>query len=213
MQNKKTLVYQLLIIALLVSLTCISDPAAAPVAGKTVAWNGWKKIKPTEIKENAIELINVYKGLLTMGTKEEHNSMTIGWGSLGVLWGKPVYTVYVSSSRFSYTLLEKYDTFTVSFLNKSDMKDVMYLGTHSGRDGDKISKTSLHLNYTPNGTPMFEDAFMVIECKKIYGGPYDPAKFGDVPKGFYGHRPTGVHSEYVGEILNVFVKEENRTEK
>ena len=252
MSDKRTLVYQLLVIVLLIALVCmvccksgmcgknscpktseIAQTAAATVPQEQAAakaepqeqaaaktepkgtdvGNGWRRLKPSEIQENPIMLIDVYKGLLAMGNREEHNAMTIGWGSLGVLWSTPVYTVYVSSSRYSYKLLEKYDTFTVSFLNKSHLKDVMYLGHHSGRDGDKISKTNLHLSYTQNGNPMFDEAFMVIECRKIYGGPYDSTKFGDVPKQIYGRASFGVHSEYVGEIMNVFVKDENRVEK
>ena len=231
MKDKKTLVYQLLCIALLIALigtilcrkstatpaepTTLPAPAEAPQAAPQdiPPGNGWKKIAPSEIQDNAIDLIDNYKGILAMGNKDEHNAMTIGWGTLGVLWGKPIYTVFVSSSRFSYTLLEKYDTFTVTFFNKSHIKDVMYLGHHSGRDGDKISKTSLHLNYTEAGNPIFDEAFLVIECRKIYAAPFDSAKLQPAQKEFYEKRQIGIHSEYVGEILNVFVKEENRVEK
>ena len=231
MKDKKTLVYQLFCIALLIVLmgtilcrksasatiepTTLPAPAEAPqaVLQDIPPSNGWKKIAPSEISDNAIDLIDNYKGILAMGNKDEHNAMTIGWGTLGVLWGKPIYTVFVSSSRFSYTLLEKYDTFTVTFFNKSHMKDVMYLGHHSGRDGDKISKTSLHLSYTDLGNPIFDEAFLVIECRKIYAAPFDSAKLQPAQKEFYEKRQIGIHSEYVGEILNVFVKEENRVEK
>ena len=236
MKDKKTLVYQLLCIALLIALICTTlcknfhspsnsstalEPSAQPAPTEvpsaspqgTDIGNGWKRIAPSEIQDNAIDLIDNYKGILAMGNQKEHNAMTIGWGTLGVLWGRPIYTVFVSSSRFSYTLLEKYDTFTVTFFNKSHMKDVMYLGHHSGRDGDKISKTSLHLNYTEAGNPIFDEAFLVLECRKIYAAPFDSAKLQPAQKEFYEKRQIGVHSEYVGEILNVFVKEENRVEK
>ena len=228
MKDKKTLVYQLLCIALLIALIgtilCRKSvfapveptaPAEAPQATPqtTQPNTGWKKISPSEIADNSIDLIDNYKGILAMGDKDEHNAMTIGWGTLGVLWGKPIYTVFVSSSRFSYTLLEKYDTFTVTFFNKSHMKDVMYLGHHSGRDGDKISKTNLPLSYTEAGNPIFDEAFLVIECRKIYAAPFDTARLPSAVKDFYEKRKIGVHTEYVGEILNVFVKEENRLEK
>ncbi len=229
MKDKMTPVYQLLCIALLIALIgtalCKKStpaesteptaqqpaPSAPPPSVPTV--NGWEKIAPSEITDNAIDLIDNYKGILAMGNKEEHNAMTIGWGTLGVLWGKPIYTVFVSSSRFSYTLLEKYDTFTVTFFNKSHMKDVIYLGHHSGRDDDKIRKTSLHLNYTEAGNPIFDEAFLVIECRKIYAAPFDSSKLLPEQKEFYEKRQIGIHTEYVGEILNVFVKEENRVEK
>ena len=229
MKDKKTLVYQLLCIALLIALigtilcskSTHAEPTAQPAAlpAPTAApqplspASGWKKISPSEIADNSIDLIDNYKGILAMGNKDEHNAMTIGWGTLGVLWGKPIYTVFVSSSRYSYTLLEKYDTFTVTFFNKSHTKDVMYLGHHSGRDGDKISKTNLHLSYTDAGNPIFDEAFLVIECRKIYAAPFDTTRLPSAVKDFYEKRKIGVHTEYVGEILNVFVKEENRTEK
>ena len=231
MKDKSTLVYQLLCIVLLVALICtalckkstttsaeqtaLPTPAVeAPVAPQTtLTTSGWKRIAPSEIPDNSIDLIDNYKGILAMGNKEEHNAMTIGWGTLGVLWSTPIYTVFVSSSRYSYNLMEKYDTFTVTFFNKSHMKDVMYLGHHSGRDGDKIRKTSLHLNYTEAGNPIFDEAFLVIECRKIYAAPFDSAKLLPEQKDFYEKRQIGIHSEYVGEILNVFVKEENRVEK
>ena len=232
-----TLVYQLLCIALLIALICTAlckkststastEPTAVPNAVPTAqqpapsapppavpTTSGWKRIAPSEIPDNAIDLIDNYKGILAMGNKEEHNAMTIGWGTLGVLWSTPIYTVFVSSSRYSYTLMEKYDTFTVTFFNKSHMKDVMYLGHHSGRDGDKISQTNLHLSYTDTGNPIFDEAFLVIECRKIYAAPFDIAKLPQGMKDFYEKRKIGVHTEYVGEILNVYVKDENRVEK
>ena len=229
MKDKKTLVYQLLCIVLLIALIgtilCSKSTHAEPTAQPAPAEasqvtsqaaptdTGWKKISPSAIADNSIDLIDNYKGILAMGNKDEHNAMTIGWGTLGVLWGKPIYTVFVSSSRYSYTLLEKYDTFTVTFFNKSHMKDVMYLGHHSGRDGDKISKTNLHLSYTEAGNPIFDEAFLVIECRKIYAAPFDTARLPSAVKDFYEKRKIGVHTEYVGEILNVYVKEENRAEK
>ena len=231
MKDKSTLVYQLLCIALLIALICTAlckkctttsaEPTALPTpAGEppvapqsTPTPSGWKRIAPSEIPDNSIDLIDNYKGILAMGNKEEHNAMTIGWGTLGVLWSTPIYTVFVSSSRYSYNLMEKYDTFTVTFFNKSHMKDVMYLGHHSGRDGDKISQTNLHLSYTEAGNPIFDEAFLVIECRKIYAAPFDIAKLPQGMKDFYEKRKIGVHTEYVGEILNVYVKDENRVEK
>ena len=171
---------------------------------------GWRTIAPGEIKDNSVELIANINGILAMGNKEEHNAMTIGWGSFGVLWRKPIYTVYVSSSRFSHSLMEKNDTFTVSFFNKSHKEDVMYLGHHSGRDGDKISKTKFHLNYTDGGNPIFDEAFLVLECRKIYSAPFDYDKIDKDCRKMYDGGRMGIHTEYVGEIINVYVNDANR---
>ena len=41
------------------------------------------------------------------------NTMTIGWGSLGVVWGKPVFSVLVRPSRYTFDLLEASGEFSV----------------------------------------------------------------------------------------------------
>ncbi len=239
-ENKATIIYQLLSCALIVTLVCmvmrnggkakVQDGEDA-VSGATAAYGheggeqpeeaepaeaqpeqGWRQVVPSEIKDNPIELLDGYKGILAMGNEEEHNAMTIGWGALGMLWGRPVLSVFVSSSRFSHSLMEKNGMFTVSFFNKTHFDDVMYLGRHSGRDGDKISKTSLHLTYTKDGNPMFEEAFMVIECRKIYGAPFDVGRIAPEASRIYANG-LGMHSEYVGEIVSVHVNDANRAEQ
>ena len=57
--------------------------------------------------------------LLTAGGKEKFNTMTISWGGLGTLWGKPVATVYVRESRYTHEFMDREDYFTVSFYPES----------------------------------------------------------------------------------------------
>ena len=102
------------------------------------------------------------------------------------------------------------ETYTVSFLSKEHRDDVIYLGTHSGRDGDKISQTSLTLAYTENGTPYFEEAFMVIECRKQYGAPFEASRLGEIPAGFYDRSRVTIHSAYAGQIMQILVNDDNR---
>jgi len=47
------------------------------------------------LRHNAFTLIGDDCFLLTAGTPERWNTMTAGWGGLGVLWRKPVVFVYV----------------------------------------------------------------------------------------------------------------------
>ena len=190
--------------------TTTATPKPAPATATAAPYVGWRTIAPGEIKDNSIELIANINGILAMGNKDEHNAMTIGWGTFGVLWRKPIYTVYVSSSRFSHSLMEKNNMFTISFFNKSHKDDVMYLGHHSGRDGDKISKTKFHLNYTEDGNPIFDEAFLVIECRKIYSAPFDYEKIDKDCRKMYDGGRVGIHTEYVGEIVNVYVNDANR---
>lgn len=164
------------------------------------------EIKPEAIKENAIELFDREWALVTAGVPGDVNTMTISWGSLGELWNKPVVTVYVSSSRYTYEFMERNDHFTVAFFPPECRGALQYLGSHSGRDGDKIQASGLTLVWLESGLPSFEEADMVIEARKIYGAPFDEKGFGDVPRKFYVPGRMGIHSVYIGEIEHVWVR-------
>ena len=165
-----------------------------------------KEIQPTEIKENPIELFDQKWALVTAGEPGNVNTMTISWGSLGELWGKPVVTVYVSSSRFTHEFMERNGHFTVAFFPPECREALMYLGSHSGRDSDKITESGLTLEFLESGLPSFEEADMVIEARKLYGAPFTEEGFGDVPAQLYASGRMGVHSVYVGEIEHVWVR-------
>lgn len=165
-----------------------------------------REIKPVEIKENPIELFDRKWALVTAGVPGEVNTMTISWGSLGELWGRPVVTVYVSSSRYTHDFMEKNGNFTVTFFPEEQRGTLQYLGSHSGRDGDKIAESGLTLEWLESGLPSFEEADMIIEARKIYGAPFDGSGFGDVPSRLYASGRMGVHSVYVGEIEHVWVR-------
>ena len=86
-------------------------------------------------------------------------------------------------------------------------KVLNYMGTKSGRDGDKAQALGLHTAYTANGTPYYTEASMVIECKIMYAAPFDPQYFkSDVPKNMYSNFPAGIHSMYIGEVINAWKK-------
>ena len=165
-----------------------------------------KEIDPTGIKENAIGLFDREWALVTAGVPGDVNTMTISWGSLGELWNKPVVTVYVSSSRYTHEFMERNGHFTVAFFPPECRGALQYLGSHSGRDGDKIKDSGLTLEWLESGLPSFKEADMVIEARKIYGAPFDVDGFGDVPAQMYATGRMGVHSEYVGEIEHVWVR-------
>lgn len=165
-----------------------------------------REIKPTEIPGNPIQLFDEQWALVTAGVPGDVNTMTISWGSLGELWNKPVVTVYVSSSRYTHEFMEKYDHFTVAFFPSEYRDALQYLGSHSGRDGDKITASGLTLEFLDSGLPSFAEASMVIEARKIYGAPFDIKGFGDVPTRTYASGRMGIHSEYVGEIEHVWVR-------
>ena len=181
-----------------------TDTAADAVIPESKA-KEWQKVDPVELRINPFTLFTDAMAL-TVGTKDKMNSMTIGWGGLGVLWGKerPVVTVYVEKRRYTHQFMEDNDYFTVEAFDKDYDKALQYLGTVSGRDEDKIKGSGLTLKMTDLGTPAFEEGNLILECRKIYGAPFNPDGFGDVPKEVYSDRP--LHSIYIGEIVNAYIK-------
>lgn len=179
-----------------------AQTATVPAADE----KAWRKVEPSELHENAFNLFSDAMAL-TVGKGDKVNAMTIGWGGLGVLWGKdrPVVTVYVEKRRYTHEFMEANEYFTVEAFGK-DYADVLkYLGTVSGRDEDKIKGSGLTLKTCEAGAPAFEEGRLILECRKIYGAPFDPSGFGDVPKEVYSDRP--LHSVYIGEIVNAYVRE------
>ena len=169
--------------------------------------NGFKKFNVKEdFTENGFQWFQEAE-LLAAGTKEKSNAMTIGWGGIGTLWGRPAMTVYVAEKRYTKEFMDKAEYFTVMAFDVEKSNVLNYMGTKSGRDGDKALALGLHTAYTANGTPYYTEANMVIECKLMYAAPFDPNGFrSDVPKNMYGHFPAGIHTMYIGEVINAWKK-------
>jgi nitroreductase/flavin reductase (DIM6/NTAB) family NADH-FMN oxidoreductase RutF len=166
----------------------------------------WKQMDVKRFRENPFDFFSNALAL-TVGTKEKMNSMTIGWGGLGVLWGRerPVVTVYVEKRRYTHSFMEENEYFTVESFGPEQQKVLEYLGHVSGRDEDKIKGSGLTVKFTDLGTPMFDEGRLVLECKKLYGAPFNPEGFGELAKEEYSKRP--LHSVYIGEIVNAWIKE------
>ena len=179
--------------------------------------NGFKKFNVREdFTENGFQWFHDAE-LLAAGDKEKSNAMTIGWGGIGTLWGRTALTVYVAEKRYTKEFMDKAEYFTVMAFDAKDSRSaeerlqgkkiLNYMGTKSGRDGDKAQALGLHTAYTANGTPYYTEATMVIECKIMYAAPFDPQYFkSDAPKNMYANFPAGIHSMYIGEVVNAWKK-------
>lgn len=151
-------------------------------------------------KKNIYE--NLHKGaLVTAGTINSFNTMTIGWGVTGVLWGKDVFIVYVRPSRYTYKFMEENEYFTVSFYDDAYKKELGYLGTKSGRDTAKVKD----VGFTPievGESISFKEANLTILCKKIYIQDLEQDKFlSEVNERYY--KDGDVHRYYIGEIIDI----------
>ena len=130
------------------------------------------------IQTNPFEKFSKEWALVTAGTKEKFNSMTIGWGTMGTLWSTPVVTVFVKPIRYTWQFLEKSDYFTVSFYDPKYKKALGIMGSKSGRDCDKVKEAGLTPKFLENGIT-FEEAKETYVCKKIYFEQFNREK---IPK-------------------------------
>ena len=113
---------------------------------------------------------------LTVSHGGRDNTMTIGWGSLGVIWGKPIFSVLVRPSRFTYGLLEASGEFTVSVPLTDMSKALGICGSKSGRDIDKFAAAELQkMQGIKISTPVIGGAGLHYECKVLFKQPMNPA--------------------------------------
>jgi len=144
--------------------------------------------------------------LLTAGdfAAGEFNTMAIGWGGLGNMWGKPFAHVVVRPTRYSHEFMEKYNTFTICVFPEKYAKAVQLLGAKSGRDGDKIAESGLTpIASAKIAAPGFAEADLILECRQIYRDEIDPCGF--IDKKIDRNYPLkDYHSVFYGEVLAVF---------
>ncbi|OHD57098.1 MAG: flavin reductase [Spirochaetes bacterium GWF1_51_8] len=166
---------------------------------------GFQSIRPEELTGNPFEMIGTRWMLIGAGNKEQHNMMTASWGTFGVLWFKPVVTVYVRPSRHTYGLLETNTLFTLSFFPETYREALNFCGSFSGRDVDKTRDCKLTALETDNGTICFAESDLIIECRKIYFHDLVPANFLDdgIEKNYHG---SDYHRVYYGEITGIYRK-------
>ena len=168
---------------------------------------GYKEVNlKEEFTDNAFTFFSRAPILLS-GDKTEHNAMTIGWGSLGNYLGynRLTVSVYVAPARYTYEFMERYPRFTI--MEFDDERVAQYMGSHSGRDGDKAAALGLHVAYTPSGTPYYTEAKTVIECEIITAFHQQEKDFrNDAPRQFYERFSAGIHAVYIGEIIGAWKK-------
>ena len=159
-----------------------------------------------EKKYDVFSMFNDRWALVTAGSLEDYNTMTIGWGSLGTIWGpphkgKPIVTVYVSPARYTHSYLEENDYFTVSFFPEEYRKDLAILGSRSGRDGDKVALTALEPVAVEHGVD-FRQAELTFVCKKLYSHQFELEQVPtEVADWIYTRVPP--HTMFIGEVVDV----------
>ena len=151
--------------------------------------------------------------LITTKNGDFVNSMTIGWGHIGIEWSKPIFVAYVRESRYTKTMLENHGEFTINVpVGNVDSNILAVCGRKSGRDMDKIKELGLHLVESDViAVPGIEELPLTLECKVIYKQKQDLSVIPeDILKRYYPADETGFqdyHYAYYGEIVNAYLIE------
>lgn len=154
-----------------------------------------------------IRLIGDKWMLVAAGDREKFNMMTASWGSMGFLWNKPVVMVFVRPQRYTFEFTEKRDMFTLTFFDERYRQALNVCGSVCGKEVDKVKESGLTPYFTETGNPAFEEASLVLECRKLYTDFLEEEAFLDRKIVDAQYKEKDFHKMYVAEIVNAWVKE------
>ncbi|MFC2079912.1 flavin reductase [Bacteroidota bacterium] len=166
----------------------------------------YKTISPYDLDENVFKMLDKDWMLVTAGKMGDFNTMTASWGHLGIMWNLPVAICYIRPQRYTYEFANKNEDYTLSFFPEDHRKILQFCGTKSGREYDKIKETGLQPFETEGGNISFEQARLVLECKKIYQDDMKLENFvrPEIAKKNYPN--SDFHRFYFGEIINMMIR-------
>ena len=168
--------------------------------------------KKIDIRDYAGEIINAMRPgiLLTTKVGGKVNSMTIGWGTLGIIWERPVFVAYVRQQRYSREMLDECREFTINVPVGDYRRKILGIcGSKSGRDTDKIEAAGL----TPVepeviSVPGIKELPLTLECRVLYRQEQESDQFNEeITRQFYTME-TGDHICYYGEIVAAYIIED-----
>jgi flavin reductase (DIM6/NTAB) family NADH-FMN oxidoreductase RutF len=125
----------------------------------------FKQISPDEIDDDVFTLVGKIFPVVTVGAPDSCNAMVASGGGLGMMFRKPAAWCIFPSNRYTLELIEKKQTYTLSFFPDSHREQFMFFGTKSGRDSNKMKESELAVIETPLGNASFEEARLIIECR------------------------------------------------
>ena len=165
-----------------------------------------KEIPVSMLNLNPYEKIAKEWMLCTAGGISNYNTMTCSWGHLGSLWNQPTAICYVRPQRYTRQFIDREEKYTLCFFPAEYKKALGYLGTVSGRDGDKVASAGL----TPvheAGVTYFAEASLVLVCRTLYQAPLKEECFRDKAVMDKMYPDRDFHDLYIGAIEKVLVKE------
>jgi flavin reductase (DIM6/NTAB) family NADH-FMN oxidoreductase RutF len=170
----------------------------------------FKQIPPEEICDNVFTLVGKVLPVITAGREDHYNSMTGSGGGLGLLFKKPTAWCILQASRYTLELIQKEQTYTMSYFPDECKKQILFLGSKSGRDSGKMKEVKLTSVQTPSGDMSFKEARLIFECKLTQISIPNPNDFYTQEAKDYineAYKEANDYRKYVfGEITHVWVK-------
>ena len=110
-----------------------------------------------------------HSGVFLVSGNNPPNLLTLGLGTFGNIWDKPVIVIPVRYTRYTYDLIDKYHEFTISVPRKDLSSALIRCDQISGRDADKFKELNLH----PTRAKMIDtyivaDCGLHLECRVLY---------------------------------------------
>jgi flavin reductase (DIM6/NTAB) family NADH-FMN oxidoreductase RutF len=146
--------------------------------------------------------------LVSLDAAGRPNAMTIGWGTLGIIWSRPIFVAAVRPQRYTYGCIEATDDFTVCIPYPGMAEAVMFCGTESGRSHDKFEECGFTA-VAAQGTksPGIVECGLVLECRVVHKNDIVPAQLNpDISEQMYPGRDF--HRFYYGEVLRTVADED-----
>ena len=138
---------------------------------------------------------------LTTDIFSNFNTMTISWGGMGTLWGKPVATVYIRTSRYTHEFIDANEYFTISFYPEEYKKVLGVLGSKSGREMDKMHDSGLTPKYLDKGIT-FEEAKCTLVCRKLFKQQLAIENIPEEVVDTY-YKKDAPHDMYIAEVIEI----------
>ena len=156
--------------------------------------------------------------LMTTAAEGKVNTMTIGWGTIGIEWGKPIFIAFVRDSRYTKELLDRNPEFTLNIPMDEACREILKVcGTRSGRDTDKFAELGL-VREEPEviSVPGIRQLPLTLECRVIYRQEQVISEMDQQAQSRYypvsEQFPQGdVHTAYYGQVLSAYIIDEENS--
>ncbi|WP_018248701.1 flavin reductase family protein [Orenia marismortui] len=122
--------------------------------------------------------------------KGKDNALAVAYAG-NCSYDPPMLMVGIVPSRYSYSIVKETGVFVVNLVPKELEKEYYYLGSHSGRDENKIKNLNLEVkDGIEVNVPLLVDFPVNIECRVV------------------DSILTGSHEMFIGKVERVHVAEE-----